>query len=101
MHAAVTLHLFGCCTGGTVELCLSLRSAKQTVQQGTEAFAELQRRRAELIAELDEADRQLEEAQKQLKALEAARAEKDAPLKLLRQKREELEKVLLLMWARV
>ncbi|CDI74305.1 structural maintenance of chromosomes protein, putative [Eimeria praecox] len=66
--------------------------AKQTVQQGAEAFAELQRQRAELIGELDEADREREEAERQLEALEAARAEKDAPLKLLRKKKEDIEK---------
>ncbi|KAL8428668.1 hypothetical protein Efla_002931 [Eimeria flavescens] len=68
--------------------------AKQTVQQGVEAFADLQRQRAALVEELEAADRQWEEAQKQLEALEAARAEKDAPLKVLRKKKEELEKVL-------
>lgn len=46
-----------------------------------------------LMDELQEADRQTEEAEKQLEALEAARAEKDAPLKALRKKKEEAEKV--------
>lgn len=68
--------------------------AKQTVQQGVEAFSELQRQRGALMEELQEADRQREEAEKQLEALEAARAEKDAPLKALRKKKEEVEKAL-------
>lgn len=60
---------------------------------GVEAFADLQRQRAAIVAELQEADRQKEEAEKQLEALEAARAERDAPLKALRKKKEEAEKV--------
>ncbi|KAL8272923.1 hypothetical protein Esti_003154 [Eimeria stiedai] len=68
--------------------------AKQTVQHGVEAFADLQRQRAVLLDELKEAERQREEAKKQLEALEAARAEKDAPLKALRKKKEEVEKEL-------
>ncbi|KAL8450643.1 hypothetical protein Emag_003126 [Eimeria magna] len=68
--------------------------AKQTVQHGVEAFADLQRQRAMLLDELEEADRQREEAEKQLEALEAARAEKDAPLKVLRKKMEEVQKEL-------
>ncbi|CDJ67705.1 structural maintenance of chromosomes protein, putative [Eimeria necatrix] len=68
--------------------------AKQTVQQGMEAFAELQRERSTLVAELEAADRQREEAEKQLEALEVARAEKDAPLRMLRKRKEETEKAL-------
>ncbi|KAL8442452.1 hypothetical protein Emed_007259 [Eimeria media] len=68
--------------------------AKQTVQHGVEAFADLQRQRATLLNELEETDRQREELEKQLEALEAARAEKDAPLKVLRKKKEEIEKEL-------
>lgn len=58
-----------------------------------EAFSELQRQRGALMEELQETLRQGEEAEKQLEALETARAEKDAPLKALRKKKEEVEKV--------
>lgn len=73
--------------------CLCCLSAKQTVQHGVEAFADLQRQRAALLDEIQEAERQKEEAEKQLEALEAVRAEKDAPLRALRKKKEEAEKV--------
>ncbi|KAL8437514.1 hypothetical protein ACSSS7_000858 [Eimeria intestinalis] len=68
-------------------------SGTRMYEHGVEAFADLQRQRSTLLDELEEADRQKEEAEKQLEALEAARAEKDAPLKVLRKKKEDVEKV--------
>ncbi|PFH35462.1 RecF/RecN/SMC N terminal domain-containing protein [Besnoitia besnoiti] len=68
--------------------------AKQMLQQGTSDFDELTQKKAEIEAQIADCDRDAATAQKQLETLEAERQLMDGPLQSVRQKKEEIEKVL-------